>query len=267
MFKSNLKAMKKSSLLILLLLTIRIGLFAQVSVNTNINAPDNSAMLDVQSTGKGILIPHMTQTERNSIPSPATGLMIFQTDQTAGFYYFNGATWTALAIRSDIHYIGELCSGGIVFWVDNTGQHGLIVSLVDLSTSSGWSNITSEIIGQTAQSTWNGQANSTAIIAQSGHSSSAAKMCDEYTNADYGTGIYSDWYLPAIDQLVLIYHARYILNKNIEGVTGASVLPMVFYWSSTEYTYNTAFFYSHDTEGSHTATKGASNWVRAVRDF
>lgn len=53
-----------------------------------------SAMLDVKSISKGILIPRLSLTERNNISSPATGLMIFQTDNTPGFYYYNGATWT-----------------------------------------------------------------------------------------------------------------------------------------------------------------------------
>jgi len=70
-------------------------------------------------------------------------------------------------------------------------------------------------------------------------------LCDGYTNANYGTGIYSDWYLPAIDQLSLIYNARYILNKNIESVSGANLLGKGTYWSSTEdfgyYVYSLSF--------------------------
>jgi len=67
-----------------------------MAVNTTGSVADNSAMLDVSSTAKGILIPRMTQTERDAISSPATGLMIYQTDGTAGFYYYNGSAWTAI---------------------------------------------------------------------------------------------------------------------------------------------------------------------------
>jgi hypothetical protein len=60
-------------------------------------APNASAALEVNSTTKGFLLPSMTQAQRNAIATPATGLLIFQTDQTAGFYYYNGSTWTALS--------------------------------------------------------------------------------------------------------------------------------------------------------------------------
>jgi len=72
--------------------------FAQnVGINATGSTPDNSAMLDISSTSKGLLIPRMTQAERDAIASPATGLMIFQTDGTSGFYYYNGIAWTAMA--------------------------------------------------------------------------------------------------------------------------------------------------------------------------
>ena len=60
-------------------------------------APNASAALEVNSTTKGFLLPSMTQAQRNAIATPATGLLIYQTDQTAGFYYYNGSAWTAIA--------------------------------------------------------------------------------------------------------------------------------------------------------------------------
>jgi hypothetical protein len=59
--------------------------------------PDNSAAFQVSSTAKGVLLPSMTLTQRNTIPSPATGLLIFQIDSTPGFYYYNGSAWVAIA--------------------------------------------------------------------------------------------------------------------------------------------------------------------------
>lgn len=64
-----------------------------VGINTT---PAASAALDVSSTTKGMLVPRMTTALRNAIASPATGLMIFQTDGTAGFYFYNGTAWTAV---------------------------------------------------------------------------------------------------------------------------------------------------------------------------
>ncbi len=70
---------------------------AQRSVGINNTSPDASAalMIDTASTGpKGILIPRMPLARRNAITSPATGLLIYQTDNTSGFYYNNGTPAT-----------------------------------------------------------------------------------------------------------------------------------------------------------------------------
>ena len=74
-----------------------INSMAQVAVNADGSAPDNSAMLDVQSTVKGLLIPRMTSAERDLIPSPVTSLTIYQTNDTPGFYYYDGAAWVRLS--------------------------------------------------------------------------------------------------------------------------------------------------------------------------
>ena len=68
--------------------------YAQVAINTDNAVPDNSAMLDIQSTNKGILIPRMTKSERLSIINPAVGLMVYDTEAKQ-FYQFNGQNWVA----------------------------------------------------------------------------------------------------------------------------------------------------------------------------
>ena len=67
-----------------------------VSINTDGSTADNSAMLEIKSTNKGILIPRMTSAQRTAISTPATGLLVYQTDGTSGFYYYNGSSWTPL---------------------------------------------------------------------------------------------------------------------------------------------------------------------------
>lgn len=64
-----------------------------VGVNATGATPDASAILDISSSDKGFLAPRMTQTQRNAITTPATGLLIFQTDNTPGFYYYDGSGW------------------------------------------------------------------------------------------------------------------------------------------------------------------------------
>src|SRR5215471_11027510 len=55
--------------------------------------PDASSLLEIKSTKKGLLIPRMTKTQRDAIGAPATGLLIYQTNSTPGFYYYNGSAW------------------------------------------------------------------------------------------------------------------------------------------------------------------------------
>lgn len=73
--------------------------FGQAAVNSTSATPDASAMLDVSSSEKGVLIPRMTEVERDGINMPATGLLIFQEDGTQGFYFYNGAAWEMLEDR------------------------------------------------------------------------------------------------------------------------------------------------------------------------
>lgn len=70
---------------------------AQTGVGIGTTAPNASAALDITSTTKGVLVPRMTQAQRTAIAAPATGLMVYQTDATSGFYYFDGTVWRALS--------------------------------------------------------------------------------------------------------------------------------------------------------------------------
>ncbi len=67
-----------------------------VAINTSGASADSSAMLDVSSTTSGMLIPRMSSTERSTISNPATGLLVYQIDAPAGFWYFDGTAWTQL---------------------------------------------------------------------------------------------------------------------------------------------------------------------------
>jgi hypothetical protein len=76
------------ALLVLFSLVIS-ALSAQVGIGT-VNA-NPSAILDMTSTSKGVLVPRMTAAQRTAVSSPATGLMVYQTDGATGFY-FNAGT-------------------------------------------------------------------------------------------------------------------------------------------------------------------------------
>ena len=65
-----------------------------IAINNDGSTADASAILDIKSTTKGILVPRMTKTEKNNITSPAAGLMVFQTGpDSTGFHYYNGSQW------------------------------------------------------------------------------------------------------------------------------------------------------------------------------
>ena len=92
--------MTKGYLKIILLLSsflFSVGGFSQsVSINSTGAAPDTTAMLDVSSSTKGLLVPRMTAVQKNAIANPATGLLVYQTDGDEGFYYYSGAGWLLL---------------------------------------------------------------------------------------------------------------------------------------------------------------------------
>lgn len=164
-----------------------------------------------------------------------------------------------------IHYIGELYGGGIVVavWKVSGIEKGLIASLSDISAGTAWSNVSS-VIGITAQSPRNGQANTNAIIAQSGHTSSAAKLCDDYINPSAGTGVFSDWYLPASWELNQCYNVVMILNDVLGDING---FQFAYYWSSTESYDNFAGFQYFDYGSTYFDNKTSIYRVRAVRRF
>lgn len=71
------------------------------SINTDGSTADASSLLDVKSINKGILIPRMSKAQKNAIPAPAAGLLIFQNaPDSVGFYYYNGSNWLWLANTS-----------------------------------------------------------------------------------------------------------------------------------------------------------------------
>jgi len=94
--------MKKLTLIAIIVFTLFMQhAFAQsVGINDNNSEPETSAMLDVSSISKGFLAPRMTATQRGAITSPATGLLVYQTDGTAGYYYYNGTAWIQLGVAS-----------------------------------------------------------------------------------------------------------------------------------------------------------------------
>jgi hypothetical protein len=103
------------------------------AINTDGSAANNSSILDVKSTDKGVLVPRMTKAQKNAINSPATGLLVFQNaPDSVGFHYYDGVKWlwlisnttadtSAWKIRGNAginpaqHYIGTNDNAPLVF--------------------------------------------------------------------------------------------------------------------------------------------------------
>lgn len=89
--------MTKFYTLSILALSLLTGFTATAQVGINTTTPDLSAALDVVSTNRGMLVPRLTLSQRSDIINPANGLLIYQTDSTPGFYYYNSSTWQPLS--------------------------------------------------------------------------------------------------------------------------------------------------------------------------
>lgn len=99
--------MYRFSLIIITSLLVQFYYAQNVGINSDGSAPDGSAMLDVSSENKGLLTPRMTLAQRLLIPTPATGLLIYQTDDKNGFWYFDGLNWinlSAVATVGDVKH-------------------------------------------------------------------------------------------------------------------------------------------------------------------
>ena len=110
--------MKKIHLL-LFVFTIATGI--QLNAQTNVFPttgsagigtidPNNSSLLDMTSTTQGVLVPRMTKAQRDAIVSPATGLLIYQTNANPGFFFFNGSQWNAISTQDAKKDLSNLVS-------------------------------------------------------------------------------------------------------------------------------------------------------------
>ena len=97
---------------------------AQVSINSDGSAPDASAMLDVKSTSRGLLVPRMNLANRPI--APATGLVYYQLDNTPGLYFYDGAAWQRMSLAA---YDFWNPSGSDIYF--NTGRVAIGITAPD----------------------------------------------------------------------------------------------------------------------------------------
>ncbi len=171
-----------------------------------------------------------------------------------------------LAVRS--YKVGDLIQGGIVFYVDESGEHGLVCSLEELGPSR-WYAGTNGVTRAQGSGLYAGEMNTAIIIAGQvaigdDGADYAAHLCAEFQVA-VGSVLYGDWYLPTTNELALIYN-RIADIQEITIASGGDAFSD-FYWSSEENTSDTAFGYDFMAGSPHPLSKSSSKPVRAVRAF
>lgn len=204
------------------------------------------------------------------LKTPSAGDKLFGSDSNGDQKQFN---MTAVSSNVFQYEIGQYVEdeGGVIFhrYLDGNTQNYLVVSITDQSTGQVWSNVTSTLIGSTAQSTWDGLNNSYAIVGQVGFTNGAAKTCLDLISLDKG-----DWYLPAIDELSLIWQNRFNINKTLSGnsshgvIIGSSEILYNVYWSSNEKDNDEAIIFDFRfASPSYNSKSVNNNYIRAVRKF
>ena len=201
--------------------------------------------------------------------------MIYQTDGTAGFYYYNGSSWEGFQTQNTNNAIrvGDFLQGGVVFHLFEEGEtgyvagqiHGLIAAVADQSSGIRWYNGSYDTTGATGTVIGTGATNTTTIISEQGptETSYAAGLARAYT----GGTTHTDWFLPSKDELNKMYLNKATINTTAAANSGSDFSANN-YWSSTEYDSNTAWvqYFGNGGQGYYDKVNTYVS-VRAVRAF
>ena len=254
--------------------------FAQVGMGTT--TPDPSASLDISSVTGGVLLPRLTQFQRDNIVNPPAGLWLWCSNCgiNGEMQVFNGTSWTNMlgAPAAGTPQIGDYYQGGIVFYIYEEGHseyvpgevHGLIAATSDQSTGIQWQTLDSATVttGATGTTIGTGETNTTQIISVLGQDSNAAKLCDD-SSITFNGVTYTDWFLPSKDELYKMYEN--IGQLNSLGLGNIANLVNNGYWTSSENSNDAAWIAEWNSNTNSVSQlpsfKGNNNRVRAVRSF
>ena len=195
-----------------------------------------------------------------------TNVTVTGSGTTASPYVVNATAGSG----STTYSVGDFAQGGIVFWVDETGQHGLVAAKEDQSTGVRWYAGTYGNTQAKGDGPFSGEANTSIIIAAQvaigdDGSTYAARICNELQVTEGGK-TYGDWYLPSKEELNLMYQNKATIDATA-GVNGGSGFASAYYWSSTEYNSGSAWKQNFDDGYQGGSGKSSANRVRAVRAF
>jgi hypothetical protein len=147
--------------------------------------------------------------------------------------------------------VGDKYEGGIIFYLEKDGRHGLVAAEKDQGIDVAWWIRTSTIT-RNSYSLSDGYANSENIVADQGNSGAyAALLC-----RNYQAGGFKDWFLPSIDQLEMLYNKKGLV-KNLKSAR---------YWSSTANGEN-AWYFDMSNKVRNVDFPSTRYRVRAIREF
>lgn len=154
--------------------------------------------------------------------------------------------------------IGDFYEGGVVIWLNESKDHGVVCATEDLPYTT-WGDVSS--YSGTSDSIGTGVQNTINIANENLVAGTAVDQCVNYVSNGY-----SDWALPSIKELELIAtHKTLINNTSIQN--GGDLFQWESYWSSTEYGTWEAYSCNINTGVSTTKTRNNYQRVRAIRAF
>lgn len=272
-------------------------LFAQ-NVGIGTTTPDPSAMLDIVANDKGLLIPRLTTTQRTTaIASPATGLLVFDTD-TNSFWYYNGSGWVNLsgagggpawllngnsATNPATNFIGTTdnqplvfkinnqrhgwLGNGNIFWGINAGFSNTSVSNIGLGTAALYNNtIRGGLVAIGDSALFNNGIGATRDINGAANTAIGARSLYANTIGHYNTAI-GTWTLEkntvGTHNTAMGPHA---LRSNTEGFSNTAIGPYALTSNLTGY-YNTAigrWSLENNTKGNYNTATGLDALVSNI---
>lgn len=245
--------------------------------------PTGGTSYNITGTSQLLSVPYAlhAKTANNGITSTQAATLSNTSGINTGDQDLSGlASKTALAdstaqVRSEIptvttYSIGDFAQGGIVFWVDETRQHGLVCAKDDQSTGVRWYAGTYGNTQAKGDGPYAGKANTTIIIAVQAAIGDdgapyAARICNELQITEGGK-TYGDWYLPSKEELNKINQNKAAIETALTA-NGGSGFGTNTYWSSTENVNYFAWYYRFGSGYSLGANKEFTYRVRAVRAF